>query len=137
MRSYDKPEFRSYYLGLVDFGAGGAADSIPVPSGVTGARIVGASVNGLTEAFTADTTGAGLNIGTAVDADKFMAAVLPVVALTDSHDIGGVTAAGTEIRLGYDGDAGAALTQLEVTMVAPTGGTPAGIGLLNVTIGWY
>jgi len=137
MKSYDNPQYRSYYLGLVDFGAGGAANSIPVPAWATGARLLGASVNGLTEAFTADTTGAHLLIGTAGDPDKFFDGVFGVVSLTDSADVNGATNAGKEIHCGYDGDAGAALTQLEVTMAAPTGGTPGGIGLLEVSVAWY
>ena len=137
MKSYDNAESQSYHIGLVDFGAGGAANSIPVPSWATGARVVGASVNGLTEAFTADTTGSGLLIGTAADPDKFFDGLVGVVALTDSAEFAGFTDAGLEIHLGYDGDAGVALTQLEVTMVAPTGGTPGGIGLTTITIAWY
>lgn len=86
MKSYDNPEYRSYNMGLVDIGAGTAPDSIPVPAGATGARIVGAAVGSLTEAFTADTTGGGIQIGTAADPNKFFDAVLPVIALTDSHD---------------------------------------------------
>lgn len=137
MKSYDNPEFRSYHLGQIDFGTPPTATSIPVPAWAEGGRIVGANVTGATEAFTADTTGAELHIGTAADPDKFYAGTLGVIALTDSAEFAGFLDAGLAIHTGYDGDAGAALTQLEVVAIAPTGGTPGGIALVDVAIAWY
>lgn len=135
MRSYDQPDVLSYDLGAINF-TSGAATSLPVPSDVSGARILGFAVQGATVAFTADTTPAYLDIGTAADADKFLHGAVGVVAATDSKHVLGADI-GIGIDLARGGDAGVALAQLEVTFVAPTGGTPAGTGRVTVFIGWY
>ena len=59
-----------------------------------------------------------------------------VVAATDSKHVL-ATSTGVGIDLARGGDASAALTQLEVSFVAPTGGTPGGTGRVDVFIGWY
>lgn len=135
MKSYDNPQTRCYDLGSADIEAAGPF-AIAVPPWASSARIEGVAFNSVSEAFTADTTGAGVQIGTAADADKFGDFVFGVIALTDGAEVGPVTA-GNFIDLDRDGDAGAALTQLEVVLVAPTGGTPAGTGLLSIVISWY
>lgn len=135
MKSYDNSQQRTYSLGSVDSTSGGPF-AIAVPPWAKSARIEGVAFGSVSVAFTADTTGAGVQIGTATDADKFGDFVFGVIAAGDAAEVGPVSA-GNYIDLERDGDAGAALTQLEVVLVAPTGGTPAGTGDLDIVIGWY
>lgn len=137
---YDNALPISYNLGLIDFGAGTVALAIQPPVGKTFGRIEDIHV-AVTETFTTDTTPGYVRIGTASDADKFAELNMGTAAATDGFstrdDSDAIKAAGLRIDLGRDGDSGAALDQLEVAAVAPTGGTPAGIGYVTVVISWF
>lgn len=127
--TYDNPFYVTYSVGEHDFGAGGESLSIKGPSGKKG-RLKFICLSA-TEAFTADTTSAKVQIGTAADVDAYAQLDCATTADTDSieasdEDTGTIT----------DPDIPAD-TQVEVTLVAPTGGTPAGKGFVNFVIGWY
>ena len=137
---YDNPMRITYNLGLHDYGAGGDALAIPVPSGMTRCRIESIALSA-TETFTATTTDAKVQIGTAADADKFAQLDADTLADTDAMDL---TPADDLFDNGYGGagivdvsSSGENISQLEVTLVAPTGGTPAGIAHTNITIAWW
>lgn len=139
--NYDQPMTISYSLGLHDYGAGGDALAIPVLAGATWARIEEISLSA-TELFTTTTTGAFVRIGTAADADKF--AELAAGTLADTNGLG-LTAGSTELKDNSYGGKGVILlnssgeniTQLEVVLVAPTGGTPAGIAHTTIVVSWW
>lgn len=140
MASYDQPILMSYPLGDHDYGAGGDALAIQPPAGVSFGRII--DIHGaVKETFTAVTTAAFVRIGTAGDPDKFAELNFGTAADTDGFstrdDPDAIKDAGKFIDLARDGDSGAALDQLEVALVAPTGGTPAGIASTVVMIGWW
>ena len=135
MKTYDNAEARTYDLGSVDFTADGPF-AIAVPPWAKSARIDGVFIHTASVAFTADTTGAGVTIGTAADPNLYGDYVFGVIAVTDAAEVGPV-ALGNYIDLARGGDAGVALTQFEVDLVAPTGGTPGGTGSLGVRISFY
>lgn len=138
--SYDNPLRVSYNMGIHDFGAGGDALALQRPVGRNFARVEEIHV-AVTETFTADTTPGYVRIGTASDADKFAELAMGTAADTDGYgtndDTDAIKAAGKEIDLDNDGDAGASLDQLEVAFVAPTGGTPAGQGYVTIVMSWW
>ena len=136
MKSYDHPITVSHNLGIVDYGAGSSVQLIPVPPGMSSARIEFALLD-VDETFTDDTTEGAVQIGDGTDADKFFAASTGVSAIDTAVSLDGVTEAGKFIDLARDGNGGAALTFLTVTMVAPTGGTPAGIATTTIVVSWY
>ena len=140
MKTYDKPLTISYSFGEQDIAAAGAAFAIQRPAGVSSARVDEIHVS-VTETFNAVTTQAYIRIGTASDADKFAELNMGTAAATDGYgtndDADAIKEAGKYIDLDRDGDSGAALDQLEVVTVANTGGTPAGIGFVTVTISWF
>ncbi len=143
---YDRPQRISYSFGEFDFGAGGESLSIPVPAGKDGFIIEEIAVSA-TETFTATTTDARVEIGTASDTDKF--AELALGTLADTNALGfatGTDDAGADPR--YDNSYGGPgvvrtgsteenITQVEVTFVAPTGGTPAGKGYVTIVLAWF
>lgn len=137
---YDNGRQISYSFGEIDFGAGGDALAIPVPYGAKGARIVDIAAS-VTETFTQDTTPGYVRLGTAADPDKFAELNLGVAADTDGYGTkdDDIFPAGSDegIDLARDGDSGAALSQIEVAFVAPTGGTPAGKAYVNIAIEWW
>jgi hypothetical protein len=141
MSGYDNPLTISYNFGSHDFGAGAGAHAVQRPYGTTMCRIEEIHVGPITETFTADTTAAFVRVGTASDPDKFAELAMATAAATDGYgtndDNDAIKAAGKFIDLNRDGDSGASLDQLEVTFVAPTGGTPAGIGVPTVVLAWY
>jgi hypothetical protein len=141
MSGYDNPLQTTHRFEAHDFGAGAGDEAIRVPNGKTMARIADIFVSDITEAFTDDTTAAFVRVGTAADPDKFAELDMVEAAISDAHgtrdDTDAIKAAGNFIDLPRDGDSGAALAQLEVTFVAPTGGTPAGIGSANVVMEWW
>ena len=140
MKSYDNPLTISYSLGSHDFGAGAGAYAIQRPKGKGSARIEEIHL-AVSETFTDDSTTGFVRIGTAADADKFAELSTATAAATDgfgtNDDQDAIKTAGLFIDLDRDGDSGAALDQLEVALVAPTGGVPAGIALVTIVVSWF
>lgn len=126
--AYNNPTTVSYNLGTHDFGAGSDALAIKAPRGFTKGRIrdIGVAV---TETFTATTTPAYIRLGTTGDADAYAELNMGTAADTDYYN----TQDDTDAIISAD----VTNTQIEVAFVAPTGGTPAGIGHVTVVIDWY
>ena len=128
--SYSDPNRLCYSFGEIDFGAGGEVLSITGPAGKSGLlRSIHVAAS---ETFTDDTTEGAVQVGTAADPDAYAAFNLGTLADTDSaaSDDGSTdTDAIIDERIPAD-------TQVEVTCVAPTGGTPAGKGYVTVVIDW-
>lgn len=123
--SYADPNRKTYAFGVQDFTAG-ETFTIAQPSGKNGVlRSIDVQA---TVAFTADTTEGFVQVGTAADPDKY-----GVLAM-------GTTAATAGASTDQDGNAlGDAVTideDVVVTLVAPTGGVPAGSGAVQVVIDW-
>lgn len=129
MSTYDNPSTVTFQFGLHDFGAGAGALSFKLPKGKKG-RLIDVGVFGITEAFSATTTPAYFRVGTASDADAYAELNLGTAAATDTYNTVDDPDAIIDADLPAD-------TQIEVTMVAPTGGTPAGIGVPFVVVEIY
>jgi hypothetical protein len=131
MNTYSNPLTQCYDFEPHDFGAGGDTHDIKGPPGMKG-RLRSVLLFQVTEAFTATTTPAFIRVGTAADADKFIEVSCATTAIdavvSASPDPAVYAPADTEI---------AADTAVRVTFVAPTGGTPAGIGKVQACIDWY
>jgi len=124
---YDNPTTITYSFGEFDFGNGSESLSVKGLSGKRGVLkdiCVSAS-----ETFTADTTPAYVEVGTASDPDAF--AKLSIATTADTNAITASETSGAIIDSIIPVD-----TQVEVTFVAPTGGTPAGKGYVSITIDW-
>lgn len=135
--NYDNPMRITYNLGLHDYGAGGDSLAIPVPAGASRCRIEEIALSA-TETFNEVTTEGLVQLGTVGDADRY--AQLAVGSLADTDGLGLTDAGKFDIGHGGRGvvDFGQeGTTQIEVTLVAPTGGTPAGIAHTNVCIAWW
>lgn len=127
--SYANPQRITYTFPSHDFGAGAGATSFKGPLGKEGYIEEITLVS--TETFTTTTTPAYIRLGTASDADAYAEANLGTTAATD-----------TFVATQNDKDAiiqpvVPADAQVEVAFIAPTGGTPAGIGVASVTVAWY
>ena len=142
-KSYDQPLVISYpFSGLVgagiDFGTGGLVDEIPVPAGKTRCRIESIDLNQVSEAAVGTTTTPRIQLGDGTDPNRYCdmdilnTAIGASATLKDSElfDIGhggkGIIDIGEE-----------AITELILTCAVGVGGVPAGIGHVNVTIGWW
>ena len=126
--SYSNPHVATYTFGEHDFGAGGDALAIKSPKGFESGRIVDIGVM-VTETFTAVTTPAFVRLGTATDPDAYAELNLGTAVNTDYYNTRDDTDAVIQ------GDITEA--QIEVAFVAPTGGTPAGRGHVNIIIAWH
>lgn len=128
MPSYDKPLVLTYSYAAIDFGAGTKTRAVAGPSGMRG-RLVEVTAS-VTETFTDDTTQAFVRLGVSGDLDAYgevpMGTAANGTALVGSADANSVL--GTAIP---------ADTDLLITFVAPTGGTPAGIADVHVAVEWY
>lgn len=125
------PYFTSYVEEAVDFGAGNSTFIFGTPSTLRG-KPFAVDIYNASEAFNSVTTAARVDIGDGSDADEF--------ALTDdfadgttgqnfSANAGSLQVGDTEIIEAGD--------QVTVTCVAPTGGTPAGIASVAVTVLYF
>jgi hypothetical protein len=126
---YDNALTVTYVLPAVDFGAGDSAHAIKPPYGYTRGRIMDVGV-AVTETFTNTTTAGYVRIGTATDADAYAELNMGVAAATNFYNTADDTDAIIEADI-------PAATQLEVACIAPTGGTPAGIGSVHIVVNWF
>ncbi|MCA0341110.1 MAG: hypothetical protein LCH99_15465 [Proteobacteria bacterium] len=122
--SYSLPNRMSYTFGEEDIADAARALSVRGPTGKDG-RLVAVSISS-TETFNAVTTPAHLLIGTAADTDAYADVNVGTLAATDSLF---KSYFDQNITIPKD-------TQVEITEVAPTGGTPAGKAYFTVTIDW-
>lgn len=119
----------TYSFGPIDFGAGDSQFAIRGPNGLSG-RITDVIVS-VTETFTNVTTQAFVRVGTAADNDRDLELGL------------GTAAIGTSVAASADPDNFKRDEVLEpdtdiiVNLVAPTGGTPAGIGYIHLVVNWF
>lgn len=129
--SYDHPKTVSYCFGSHDFGAGAGAFALKPPRGCKRGNIVDVQVQ-VTETFNQVTTPGYVRLGTASDPDKYAELNMGAAAATDAYSLADTKKATNRIDMDAD-----SITQVEVVFVAPTGGTPAGIGVVNVVIDWF
>ena len=127
--SYSEGPVVTYTLSAVDFGAGDSNHAIKAPNGYTRGRIIDVGV-AVSETFNQVTTPGYVRIGTASDADAYVELNMAAAAATDYYN----TQDDTDAII--DADIPSA-TQLEVACIAPTGGTPAGIGDVHIAIRWF
>ena len=125
--SYDNPNVITYSFGEHDFGSAGEVLSVKGISGKSGV-LLDICVSA-TETFTATTTPAYVKVGTASDDDAYASLSLATTADTDSVTASATSGAIISPKIAAD-------TQVEVTFVAPTGGTPAGKGFVSIAIAW-
>ena len=126
--SYSNPLTITYVVGEHDFGAGGDALAIKAPAGYENGRIRDVGVM-VTETFTATTTPGYVRLGTATDADAYAELNMGTAADTNYYN----TQDDTDAIISAD----VTSTQIEVALVAPTGGTPAGKGYVHITVDWF
>ena len=112
---YDNPQMATFSFGPHDFGAGSEALSFKGPKGKQG-RVVDV-VCSASETFTADTTEAIIELGSTAGGAEYVNFGLGTLADTD-------TARASDTDGDIVDDALPADAQVEVTLNAPTGGTP-------------
>jgi len=123
------PRTVTYVLSNVDFGAGTTNHAIKAPAGYSSGILLDVGV-AVSETFTDDTTVAFVRIGTAGDADAYAELGMATAAATNFFN----TQDDTNAILSKEVPAS---SQLEVACIAPTGGTPAGIGDVHIVIDWF
>jgi len=125
--SYSDP--RPYCISAYhDFGAGGEAMTFRGPKGKQG-TIKEISVDAF-ETFTAVTTEAFVRLGSATSGYEYVNMGLGTLA--DAANVS-MTAVAADLVL----EALPADTDVHITLVAPTGGTPAGKAHYHIMIEWY
>jgi hypothetical protein len=119
----------------VDWGTPTANLTFNAPSGMRG-KVLSIDVTGVTETFTSVTTDPGIQVGIdGGDADAYCTADFADADLAAATAINFNAADGSLVD-GVDEiiPAGGIVT---ITPVAPTGGTPAGIADLGITVLWF
>jgi len=135
--SYSDGPVLNYIVASHDFGAGAGTASIKAPSQFENGRIIEVGITNITEAFTSVTTAGQFLVGIAADTNKYC-----------QLEVANGTGSGIGDTYNVRNDANAILDaylvvsdliggQLEFTYVAPTGGTPAGIGSPYIAIRWF
>ena len=127
--SYANPRYPvTYTFAGVDFGAGTKTFQLKPPPGVESGRLdlIHAAV---TTTFNAVTTQGYVRVGITGDLDKY--AEVPMGTTAANTSVANTRAQVGESRIRVED--GTVL----LTCVAPTGGTPAGVGTVTVLIQWF
>lgn len=119
----------TYTYPNVDFGAGTTGHAFKAPSGYTYGYLVDVGV-AVTEVFNAVTTQAYVRVGTASEADAYAELAMGTAAATNYYNTQDDTNAIADAVI-------PSYTQVEVACIAPTGGTPSGIGTVHITVRWF
>lgn len=141
---YDNALVIPYHYLLHDFGNGAATFEVKPPKGCKNGRLVEIEVD-VQETFTEDTEEGEVKVGNSNDDDLYGTLELGTDAAagevfnSEDYDIwkaDGANGSGF-IDLLRDGSGGAAVDDVLIGFVSPTGGTPAGKGEVTVTIAWW
>lgn len=135
---YDKPLLISYVFSAINFGSTVNKRIKPPPGAKFGEiKDVHASINTL---FTQVTTPGYVRIGTVDDASKYCSMNMGAAAANTGYGLADNDGLGTKqktIDLDRDSNAGTAITDLRVAFIAPTGGSPAGVADVTITMAWW
>ena len=127
--SYSNGPTITYSFPAVDFGAGDTGHAFKAPYGYTQGTIIDVGV-AVTETFNQVTTPGYVRIGTAGDADAYAQLNMADAAATNYYNTLDDTDAIINAKI-------PSTTQVEVACIAPTGGTPAGVGTVHITVRWF
>jgi hypothetical protein len=135
MYTYNQPLTISYGFGSFNFvSAAGTYKLKPPSTRLNGGRVEDIHVR-VTTLFTQVTTPAYVRVGISADHDKYAELNMGAAAANaayNAQDIAGSITGRSNINLTADG-----VTDIDVRVVAPTGGSPAGVGYLDVVISWW
>lgn len=129
MRYYSDGALITYTYPNVDFGEGTTNHAFKAPEGYTYGYLIDVGV-AVTEVFNAVTTQAFVRVGTASDADAYAELAMGAAAATDYYNTQNDTDSIKDSVI-------PSYTQVEVACIAPTGGTPSGIGTVHITVRWF
>jgi hypothetical protein len=124
------PRTVTYVLSGVDFGAGDSAHAIKAPRAYTLGRLIDVGV-AVSETFSATSTQGFVRVGTASDPDAYAELQMGTAAATNFFN----TQDDPDAILNEE--INVVTSQLEVACIAPTGGTPTGIGDVHIVIDWF
>lgn len=137
MRHYDNPLLVTYTVAATTFGS---AFQLKPPKGLTRGTIFDIHVM-VTATFTAVTTPASVQIGYTGSANYYAELNMGTAASGTSRNSSDILEPEVVVKrpifLRDDPGVGSDLTHVLLTSVAPTGGTPAGGGVISVPVGWY
>jgi len=132
--SYSNPVTLNYSYNAQDLGAGDVTKKIRPPRGATRGRVESIHLYA-SETFNQVTTQSQIQVGVASDLNKYaeldVGALAAGATLSDSDQAGVLTTDG-QFDLYVETE-----DELTVTMLAPTGGTPAGIADVDIAISWF
>lgn len=133
--SYSNPQTISYTFPAEDFGATNDNYVIKGPNGKAGrVREIMARV---TEVFTATTTAASVQVGTAADPDAYAILTFATDAVDDVLCASAGTQSATRGVNLLEIPASATGAEVHVDTIATTGGSPTGTADVTITIDWY
>lgn len=134
MSSYSNPLSQSKCYNAQDIGNGTITKKVRPPRGKSRGRVAGIHAFA-SETFTQTTTPAYIQVGVTGDLDKF--ASLNCGATASGATLSDSDVANTLVNDGQFDLSQEAVDELTITMVAPTGGTPAGIADVEVDLEWF
>jgi hypothetical protein len=132
MKTYANPLVVTYGFGNLNFVTGAATYKLKPPPGCDAGRVEDIHVR-VTTLFTQVSTPAYVRVGISSDHDKYAELNMGAAAANAAYSTRDVAGSiHDNIHLTGDG-----VTDVDVRVVAPTGGSPAGVGYLDVIIGWW
>lgn len=130
--SYTNPLVVTYGFGNLNFVTGAGTYKVKPPKRLTAGGVKDIHVR-VTTLFTQVSTPAYVRVGNATSNAQYAELNMGAAAANsayNSSDVAGSLKA--NINLTRDN-----ITDVDIRVIAPTGGSPAGVGYLDVVIGWW
>jgi hypothetical protein len=132
MNTYSNPLTVPYNFGNLNFVSGAGTYKVKPPPRATCGRVEDIHVR-VTTLFTQVTTPAYVRVGTSGDNLKYAELNMGAAAAGAAYNTRDVAGSiKSNINLTKD-----AISDVDIRVVAPTGGSPAGVGYLDVIISWW
>jgi len=138
-RYYDDMLVQEFFVANFDYGAGALAFTFGKPEGTRFAKLLSIQISNVTEIFNSVNSGARVELGNAADPNRYVDFFLNDLAVGATQTLEDTPTAisGAAYADGLIDLDAESISQIDVGLVSPVGGTPTGIADTRILVGFF